>query len=279
VSVDAGIRAIAAAVVDAGVAAAGSAGAPPTPVPAPASPASWWHDILTAGAGTGAVITAIVVIFGWWVTRRLERFKHELAEDLTKRKLRAEYVRGQIDHLYGPLAFLVEASARHMETHRSVFRAQESVFAGRPLSPVDHTIAYEIAEVANRYVHFVEENNHQAEKLLRAGWGWLDRDDVDVALNFITDVVRLHIEVINGRERLPPGLYLGGVSKAPLERPSVIRPEFIERISQKLGAKQGELAGLTGAEGTPQITSAAAAPKPSLPPPDAPPAPPASLTG
>jgi hypothetical protein len=45
-----------------------------------------WHDILTSGAGVVAVLAPLVPIVGWWVARRLERFKHELAEDHAKRR-------------------------------------------------------------------------------------------------------------------------------------------------------------------------------------------------
>jgi hypothetical protein len=124
--VDAGV----ASPVNAAIAAASSAGGPAVPAAAPASGGGLLHQIFAAGAGP-ALIAAVVAIFGWWVNRRLERFKHELAEDIAKRQLRADYVRGQIDNLYGPLAFLVEANARHIEMHKSVFNAYSGFFEGR----------------------------------------------------------------------------------------------------------------------------------------------------
>ena len=62
--------------VDAGAAAVGTIqrSAPP---PGAAAAFDWLH----AGAGPGAVVTAIVVIFGWWMSKRLERFKNALAGD------------------------------------------------------------------------------------------------------------------------------------------------------------------------------------------------------
>ena len=272
-AVDAGTKAVAAA-ADAGVAAAAGLGSSGAPAIASAT-AGWWHTLLTAGAGFGAAITGVLVIFGWWVSRRLERFKHELAASLAKRQLRADYVRGQIDHLYGPLAFLVEASERHIDSHRSILRAYDGYFAGRGLTPGTEKEMTTTLDVANSYFVFVDENNQQAEKLLRAGWGWLDRDDVDIALHFIAEVARLRTEYKNNTIQIPGEMYIKGIHAGTLEPPSWLPPEFIERMRAKLSTKQRELAGLTGADGQHQVTLAAA--EAALPPQDASPAPPAQL--
>ncbi len=237
------------------------------------------RDFLTAGAGPGAVIAAIVAIFGWWISRRLERFKHELAATMEQRKLRAEYVRGQIENLYGPLAFLVEASARHLDTNRAVLEAYDGFFRGRHLTPSSEEEMTRTLDIANSYLDFVIENNHQAERRLRDGWGWLDRDDVDIALHFVAEVARLSTEYKNRRVQLPVGMYIEGINKAALAAPSFLPPALIERIREKLTAKQRELAGLTGAEPDRPAAISARAAKPALTAEDAPPALPAPKAG
>ena len=270
--VDAGAKAVAAA-VDAGVAAANN-GAPPAMPGPPASTGGLWHEILTAGAGPGAVITAIVVIFGWWVSRRLERFKHELAEDHAKRQLRADYVRGQIDHLYGPLAFFVESSARHLTTSAAILKAYDEYFANRQTSDMAAQVQEmdKVIETANAYVALVVENNKETVKVLRAGWGWLDSDDAAEAGEYLTHVARHAVE-FEEKKKLPPLFYIKGSLKNSLGAPSFLPPTFIDRVRRKLNEKQRELTGLTGAE----TTLAALAVKQALP--DAPPAPPAPIPG
>jgi hypothetical protein len=238
-----------------------------------------WHDILTAGAGVIAVLAPLIPVFGWWVSRRLERFKHEMAEDMEKRKLRAEYVRGQIDKLYGPLAFFVESSDRHIATNRAIIEAYDQHFGvrwERGEYSLDHETQEKLMKqqesvltTANRYMALVVANNKKSIEILGEGWGWLDVDDIPSAGQYLTDIARHAVEFEEEGRKLPPQFYFVGNPKGSLDIVSFIRPEFIRRIREKLSAKQRELAGLTGVESVPELAMPAPT-KPPLPPADVP---------
>jgi hypothetical protein len=188
------------------------------------------------------------------VTDRTERLRHELTDDLAKRTRRADYIRGQIDQLYGPLAFFVEASARCIETEHSIGAGYREYFAGRTAITEESRTklqleAHGVIGTSSRYMDLVVENNQEAVKVLRTGWGWLDADDVADAGQYLTDVARYKIEV-EENHRLPDPFYLEGAMKSAIGPPSFIRPAFIARVRRKLLEKQLELAGLTGAAQT-----------------------------
>jgi hypothetical protein len=183
------------------------------------------------------------------LTERTERLRHELAGDLARNTRRAEYVRGQIDHLYGPLAFFVESSDRHIATNQAIMEAADKFYDGR-FSADQAKLAKEqndVIDTGNRYMALVVENNKDAIQILRAGWGWLDPDDISSAGQYLTDVARHSVEFEEEGRKLPVQFYALSIMKSPLGIVSFIRPEFIERVRQKLLAKQKELGGLTGA--------------------------------
>jgi hypothetical protein len=189
------------------------------------------------------------------LAERTERLKSDLAGELAEQTRRADYVRGQIDHLYGPLAFFVESSAHHISTNRAVQLAYDEYFGqkrhGMLGSDPETTRAIveeglRVQDTANRYLALVVENNEEAIKILRAGWGWLDQDDVESAGQYMTDIARQSVE-FKENKRLPPLFYWEGAMQFPVGPVSFIRPEFIDRVRRKLQKKQRELAGLTGA--------------------------------
>lgn len=94
---------------------------------------------------------------------RTEVLRHELADDLAARTRRADYLRGQIERLYGPLAFFIESSARHIDTNNAILRGYDEYFKDRDTSDLVE-LGKEMDEViatANRYVGRVVENNKE----------------------------------------------------------------------------------------------------------------------
>ena len=168
---------------------------------------------------------------------------------MAKRTRRADYIRGQIDNLYGPLAFLVESSDRHIKRNRAIFVAYDQYFVGsRPGEKVEKEITDAIGR-ANRYAELVVENNREGAKLLRSAWGWLDGDDVEYMSQFVADASQQLVE-FGEKKPLPPGFYMKGIVNSYLEPPSYLRPEFVERVRRKLLEKQRALDAL------PAITNA-----------------------
>jgi len=153
------------------------------------------------------------------LTEGTERLRHELADDLAKSTRRAEYVRGQIDHLYGPLAFFVESSDRLMATNQAILEAADKFYEGR-FSADQAKLAKEqngVIDTGNRYMALVVENNKDAIKILRAGWGWLDSDDISSAGQYLTDVARHAVEFEEEGRKLPIQFYALSIMKSPLE--------------------------------------------------------------
>ena len=237
-AVDAGV-AVLVSVVDTGIA-AGSLATHAAAQPPSAGP-GWVQIIVGAGAGSGAVIAGLVAIFGWRVNRKLEAFKHELAEALTKRKLRADYVRDQIEKLYGPLAFLMESSAQLIETAKSMLEWQAKQRNEAETAENPRIVQY---GTVRRYFADIAQNNKEGTDILRKEWGWLDEDDIATAGQHLADVARFTVE-FEERNGMPKGFYAEAKGTRPL---SLYNVTFIDRVRGKLKEKQRELAGLTGAE-------------------------------
>jgi hypothetical protein len=199
-------------------------------------PSEWLKTMLSAGFGAG--VTAVVTALSWRAQRHLQ-------DRLAGRTRRADYLRGQIEHLYGPLAFLVESSECLITTSNSILKAYTENPSGRSDSEKrDGAI-----DTANRYVELVVENNKEAMKVLRTGWGWLDHDDILDAAQYLTDVHRHTVEFAEGH-KLPFDFYIEELCPSGPGTPSFIRPRFIERIRTGLRRKQAELTGLADAKGS-----------------------------
>jgi hypothetical protein len=264
--VGAGVNAFA-SVVDAGAAAASAAVATAGPVATRGASTAGSPVWLHAGPVPAALVTAIVAIIGWWVSRRLERFKillagdlaalteklkwdlaagterlkHELAGELAEQTRRADYVRNQIEKLYGPLAFLMESSEGLMRTSGAIEswhsnRSGETRAAAKgredPAAPLV------------KYFDLIVQNNEEATSILRAKWGWLDPDDVAAASQQLLDSARFSVEVKQAT-RMPREFYTDADVRRDVP---VCNGEFMDRVRRKLRDKQRELAGLTGAE-------------------------------
>lgn len=224
-----------------------------------------------------AVTAIVVVIIGFWLNRKLERQKadltksvqqgleddraqrtkelehlrRDLQDTLAQRARRADYLRAQITNLYGPLAFLTEMSARCLGVGNAIAHLSQEYFDKfglRKTANLEEDEADQIITTENRYADVVAENNREAIKLLRTGWGWLDDDDIEITGKYLEDVTRRSVEFEElKKKRLPVSFYISGELKNTLESPFLIRPDFVERVGRKLREKQAELSGLTGA--------------------------------
>lgn len=171
---------------------------------------------------------------------KLEALKQSLQDILARKRRRADYLRDQIQNLYGPLAFLLESNDRQLGAATKILEVfmDEEVSENRTR---EERLEDQTTETRRGYHSHVIKNNEAAAELLRTGWGWLDADDVDLALEYITDIARLRTEFENFKYKLERSLY----RKGKLEDLRFSRPEFIERIRERLVRKQKELSGLT----------------------------------
>jgi exonuclease VII large subunit len=182
-------------------------------------------------------------------TEALEHLKGDLQDTLAQRSRRADYLRAQLDKLYGPLAFLLESSARCAETNTGIMKAYDEYFKTFPNLKSDNgkDEMEQTIEIANRYIALIVENNKEAIKILRTGWGWLDKDDIGDAGRYLADIARHIVEFEEEGRRLPITFYSRNEIQNAVELPAFLRPDFVERVRSKLSEKQAELSGLTGA--------------------------------
>jgi hypothetical protein len=226
---------------------------------APTGLFAWLSFILSAGAFLGVIVNAVTTALGWRRQRllaeaqarrtedtqhRIEELKTSLADAQAQRVRRAEYVRAQIENLYGPLAFLVESSARCIAVNSAILKTYDKVFARRSDSDVARKEAEDTIDRANEYMALVVDNNQEAIKILRSGWAYLDQDDIEEAGQYLADVHRHGIEYKTAGRMLPVEFYVEGHIQDAPGKVSFIRPSFIARVRAKHVQKQQELSGV-----------------------------------
>ncbi len=189
---------------------------------------------------TTAVVTAVLTGVVTWLVQhslgaRLERLRQELTGNLAEKARRAEYVRCQLEKLYGPLAFFMEGNEHLTRLHVHINETYAAFFQGRGATDKDE--ASSIIAAANSYGELMLANNRDAVAVLRTNWAYIDQDDIEQAAEFITEVARHDVEFQESK-RLPPAFY--SVKDAPLRAPFLHRSPFARRIRDKLKAKQSE---------------------------------------
>lgn len=189
----------------------------------------WIKQFLTSGA-MAAFVGAILV----W------RFNTRLAN----KARRADYLRGQIQNVYGPLTYYFEAGHRAFMIHKRIGAAYDEYFKNRHGADVYSEQMTAVIEVQNAYAARTVGYNREATGVLKANWGWLDPDDLEAVGNFLTEVERGDVESSEKKVKLPVDFYLSGVLKNALSAPIIYRLDLVQRVQEKLRAKQQEL--LTG---------------------------------
>ncbi len=91
-------------------------------------------------------------------------------------------------------------------------------------------------DLSNDYVQVVKRNNDQIVDILRQNWMFVEPYDIDLFRQMIVDHTRLSVEVAgDGKAKTPLFVYplIGEIS--------FMRPEFMERIEQRVREKQAFL--------------------------------------
>ncbi|CAM4505121.1 MULTISPECIES: hypothetical protein [Myxococcus] len=215
-----------------------------------------WIKLLIQILGP-AVATAIIVgRFSLRFNNMLEHTKRDLQDSLASRARRADYLRNQIEKLYGPLSFLLETTNARVEcadelwTVANAQQDQDKAPPGTDRSPISKK-AY---EVQDKFYTLALDTGSETIKLLHSGWAWLDEDDQADVLSHTKDMDRNKIEFTGlGSAHLPIEFYnTENNPHTALAVPSIRNSSFAKRIRQKLAEKQRELSGLTQ---TPNWTS------------------------
>jgi hypothetical protein len=159
-----------------------------------------WALLVAAG------ITAAVTAVGWFIVagrakdngEALEQLKSELGQKLgdtlAQRTRRADYLRTQIEKLYGPLAFYTEATARASWTWWKFGEAFEAMYIGNPKTRDDERGRNRAIALYNRYSTLTKAHDGKLEEILRDGWAWLDTDDIPDVSTFLLEKARRGVE-------------------------------------------------------------------------------------
>lgn len=179
-----------------------------------------------SGAVGGSIISAL---FDW--------FKE-------KRKFKTDYLRNQIDKLYGPLCLILSLSKQHFDISKSILSAYDSYFSAYTWSEdagTQNTLKEESSktiEVANEHVATANRNNEELFQTIKNNYSLIDLDDIEIVDNFLKNYNRLRIEH-DTNKMLPYMIYkmVGGISFLP--------NDFECRITEKFNSKKNLLSQLS----------------------------------
>ena len=177
----------------------------------------------------------------WERARQLEHLRHELTEGIAARERRAAYLRGQLDNLYGPLSFLLEANSRCFEHSNRLIVVSLEVNPNMDPERADVSGCIGASEECRT---LMTANNREALHVLRTAWGWLDHDDSDILGQYILDVYR---QIIEPRNKMPLDIFALNLNNQ-ITPARIIREELLEHLRRKLAEKRAELSGLQRAK-------------------------------
>ncbi|WAM23920.1 hypothetical protein [Myxococcus sp. NMCA1] len=208
-----------------------------------------WLKILIQTLGSAIATALIVGRFNLLFNKTLERTKRDLQDSLASRARRADYLRNQIDKLYGPLSFLLETANTRIECAEELWKVLNAQ-QGPDKAPVEPGIpptAKRALELQDNFYTLALDAGNESIKLLYSGWAWLDEDDQSDVLLYVKDIDRNKIEFTSlGIAHLPIEFYnTENSSHTVLAVPMIRNDSFAKRILQKLAEKQRELSGLT----------------------------------
>jgi len=174
----------------------------------------------------GGVVAGLINL---WNTNRLER----------KRK-RIEFIRSQLQELYGPLQFFSSCNAQLFKLTDKLNEAYTDEYGNKSWSKANNTQervrqnASQTMDLSNEYLKQVVENNGHILDVLTNRYSLIDPADADVFTQFIVDHVRYKTELSAGL-KIPLEIYkhLGEIS--------FMRLEFVTTVDKRFKEKRAEL--------------------------------------
>lgn len=162
----------------------------------------------------------------------------------TRKQREVEYLKAQLQALYGPLFFFTKQNEKLLVLCRSFSDAYIKEFESKDWSEDSHTQASVMKdaettiEVSNQYIRRVVVNNERVMEVLEKGWYLIDANDIEEFAQFQVDFTRFKTEV-DGTLKTPYSIYraIGEIS--------YMRPSMIECVKQKNQAKETRVRDLT----------------------------------
>lgn len=148
-------------------------------------------------------------------------------------------LREELKYLYGPLSYITRTNEQLFSVNRTIHGVYGAEFIDKKWSndPLAEKRVHEKAEatleLANAYIDQVVENNKRALEILEQHWHFADLDDIDDFSQFKLDCIRLATEVRENMGRKTPDSVYRALGEI-----SYMRPALIERVAQKVEAKQ-----------------------------------------
>lgn len=173
----------------------------------------------------------VVGLLNLWYSSRTER----------KRK-RMEFVRAQLQELYGPLQFFTSCNAQFFKLTDKLNKAYKIEYIDKKYSEKYGTQervgkrAEQTIELQNQYIYQVLENNKHIFDILTNHYSLIEPEDAEILALFIVDYTRHKTEIEKtGKLTTPLEIYehLGDIS--------FMRPEFIDAINDRFLKKKAEL--------------------------------------
>ncbi|NVJ09757.1 hypothetical protein HUW63_31610 [Myxococcus sp. AM001] len=183
-------------------------------------------------------------------TEALEHLKRDLQDTLASRARRADYLRTQINNLYGPLAILLESSNTHIIrafTINSAAARLRTIGNGKLARFMTSQQEKSAQEAQSQYDRLATKGLSDSIVLLSANWGWLDENDRPILIDFIRNINQIEIESRSpGHQALADAFFDTALLKdIALRRPRTQLDLITAHVNKTLNTKQRELSGLT----------------------------------
>ncbi len=187
--------------------------------------------------------TALIMLVQQYVSSMFSR-------GLEARKLRAEYVRLQIERVYGPVVFVAELNEALIGRSGRISATYEEYFATRNDEKFEREME-SVIKTTNLYADRVVENNQRIYDTFSDNWGFVDDEDLELAREILLDGQIQQLESSAKGIPLPPQFHFENLLKNSLGPKWVVRAGFAARMRERLSSKQRELqrlkvGGLTG---------------------------------
>jgi hypothetical protein len=176
----------------------------------------------------GGIIAGLI---GWARISRTER-------DTRK----SEYIKAQVNRLYGPLYFFTSQNVQLLELNRSLMNAYDTEYVGKNWSKDPNTLKSIKEEtsttinIANTYIKNIANNNQRISELLQENSEYIDPEDNDIFHKVVIDNLRFAVELEENGELITPFMVYESVGKI-----SYFREEFKNIVIEKFLSKSKEL--------------------------------------
>lgn len=157
---------------------------------------------------------------------------------------RIDFIRSQLQELYGPLQFFASCNAKLLDLTKALNDAYIQEYEETQWSRREATqdrlrqAASQTLDIINQYMKQVQENNEHILTILESHYSLSEPPDIEHFDQFIVDNRRLKTEVEEcGRVELKTPLEI----YQHLDKIALTRAEFIEAVDMRFNEKKAEL--------------------------------------